>query len=66
VSPTSISVVKPDGSTQAMLGLSMGNSTLQLLPSATSSGFVTISTPQDPPIQVIALSRALHGLHSWG
>ncbi len=52
VSPTNVTVVKPDGQTQAVLSLTTGNSTMLIQPTATSKGFITISQPLGPSARV--------------
>ncbi|KAK9919020.1 hypothetical protein WJX75_008721 [Coccomyxa subellipsoidea] len=52
VSPSDLTVVKPDGLVQAVLSLAEGNSTIGIQPSATSTGFITISQPNGPSTQV--------------
>ncbi|BDA46999.1 hypothetical protein COCOBI_09-4530 [Coccomyxa sp. Obi] len=52
VSPTGVTVVKPDGQTQAVLSLTTGNSTMFIQPTATSQGFITISQPNGPTARV--------------
>ncbi|BDA46998.1 hypothetical protein COCOBI_09-4520 [Coccomyxa sp. Obi] len=58
VSSTGVTVVKPDGQTQAMLGLTTGNSTIQIQPTVTSKGFITIMQPVGPSAQVSLAPRA--------
>jgi hypothetical protein len=52
MSPSAVTVVKPDGQVQAVLNLAEGNSTIRIQPSATSTGFITISQPNGPSAQV--------------
>ncbi|CAL8471614.1 g11156 [Coccomyxa elongata] len=58
VSPTGITVIKPDGQRQAVLSLTTGNSTIRIQPTATSKGFITISQPVGPSAQVALVPRA--------
>ncbi|EIE24573.1 hypothetical protein COCSUDRAFT_62002 [Coccomyxa subellipsoidea C-169] len=56
-----VTVVKPDGQAQAVLGLTNGNSTIWVQPfSAHSKGFITISQATGPNIKV-SLGRAPAG-----
>ncbi|BDA47000.1 hypothetical protein COCOBI_09-4540 [Coccomyxa sp. Obi] len=52
VSPTGLTVLKPNGQTQAVLSLVEGNSTVRDQPIASSKGFITISQPNGASIQV--------------
>ncbi|KAK9918291.1 hypothetical protein WJX75_002873 [Coccomyxa subellipsoidea] len=57
MSPSAVTVVKPDGQVQAVLNLAEGNSTIRIQPSATSTGFITISQPNGPSAQVSLVPR---------
>ncbi|CAL8471615.1 g11157 [Coccomyxa elongata] len=57
VSPTNVTVVKPDGQTQAVLSLTTGNSTMLIQPTATSKGFITILQPTGPSARVPLVPR---------
>lgn len=53
VSSGGVTVLKPDGQAQAVLGLTNGNSTIWVQPSsATSKGTFTISQASGPNIKV--------------
>ncbi|CAL8471616.1 g11158 [Coccomyxa elongata] len=57
VSATGVTVLKPNGQTQAVLSLVEGNSTIQVQPTTSVQGFITISQPNAPITQVPLVPR---------